>query len=121
MQDEGIDFVKNFIEKKNITNILLVGQAAREGETALHAPLGTGGFQNTGVDQLYRGFLALRTAHVDDHHPAQHTHLGRGQTDAVSGAHGFGHIVKQGVDAGGDLLYGTGNLSECGVTEFNDL
>ena len=27
MQDEGIDFVKNFIEKKNITNILEIGTA----------------------------------------------------------------------------------------------
>ena len=79
----------------HVVGPLHIAALAGEGEAALHAALKPGGLQNPGVHQLQGSVLALGTAHVDDHHPAQHPYLGSGQAHAVRIVHGVEHIVDE--------------------------
>ena len=72
-----------------------IAALAGKGEAALHAPLSARGFEDAGVHHLHRCVLSLGAAHVDDHHPAKHPHLGRGKPHAVRVIHGVEHIIDE--------------------------
>ena len=50
--------------------------------------------------------------HVDHDHPAQNTHLRRGQTRAVGLVHGVGHVLQETVELFIYTGYGLGYLAQ---------
>jgi len=88
--------------------------SAGDREAALLLGLLAGKGDYLGVDELNN----LTGLGLDDHNSLEYSHLRRGKSASVSGAHSLDHIVKKSEHAGSYFINGTADLSECLVTDF---